>query len=113
MREELEREYVEYMRARLHGLRALGYLLCGDFDRGDDVVQTAITKVYVRWPHVRSANNIDAYVRKVVVRTFLSEQRRPWACCEALAGRVGVRSRHGASPRRHRRGGGQPLPGVP
>jgi RNA polymerase sigma-70 factor (sigma-E family) len=79
MREELEREYVEYIRARLPELRRPGHLLCRDADRADDVVQAAITTVYVGWPRVRAADNVDAYVRKVVVRTFLSEQRRPWA----------------------------------
>ncbi|MFB9408205.1 MULTISPECIES: SigE family RNA polymerase sigma factor [Dactylosporangium] len=79
MRDDHEREYVEYLRARMPGLRRLAYLLTGDFDRADDVVQTTATSLYVKWRQVRAAGNIDAYVRKMVVHTFLSEQRRSWA----------------------------------
>ncbi|MFI5906184.1 SigE family RNA polymerase sigma factor [Dactylosporangium sp. NPDC051541] len=79
MRADHEREYVEYLHARLPILRRLAYLLAGDFDRADDVVQTMATNLYVKWRQVRAANNIDAYVRKMVVHTFLAEQRRAWA----------------------------------
>ncbi|MEU7871240.1 SigE family RNA polymerase sigma factor [Dactylosporangium sp. NPDC049140] len=79
MREELEREYVEYLRARMPHLRRLAHLLTGDFDRADDVVQTAATSLYLKWRQVRAAGNVDAYVRKMVVHTFLAEQRRAWA----------------------------------
>ncbi|HTJ32332.1 MAG TPA: SigE family RNA polymerase sigma factor [Dactylosporangium sp.] len=79
MRDELEREYVEYLRVRMPHLRRLAYLLTGDFDRADDVVQTTATSLYLKWRQVRAADSVDAYVRKMVVHTFLAEQRRAWA----------------------------------
>jgi RNA polymerase sigma-70 factor (sigma-E family) len=71
--------FVEYVNARLVHLRRTAYLLCGDWARGDDIVQRALTDVYVRWPKVRQADNVDAYVRKVLVHRFIDDRRRAWA----------------------------------
>ncbi|GAA2348647.1 SigE family RNA polymerase sigma factor [Dactylosporangium salmoneum] len=77
--DELEREYIAYFEARLPGLRRLAVLLCGDHDRADDIVQAAATTLFVRWKQARQAENVDAYVRRVVVNTFLRERRRLWS----------------------------------
>ncbi|MDG6100980.1 SigE family RNA polymerase sigma factor [Dactylosporangium aurantiacum] len=79
MRDELERQYVEYFQPRLPQLHRLAVMLCGDADRADDIVQSAVTTLYTRWPHVRQVDNLDAYVRRSVVNTFLSERRRLWS----------------------------------
>jgi RNA polymerase sigma-70 factor (sigma-E family) len=71
--------FVEYVSARLVHLRRTAYLLCGDWARGDDIVQRALTDVYVRWPKVRQADNVDAYVRTVLVHRFIDDRRRAWA----------------------------------
>ncbi|HEU4426823.1 MAG TPA: SigE family RNA polymerase sigma factor, partial [Pilimelia sp.] len=60
-------------------LRRLGRLLSGDEHRGDDLVQEAVTKLYVHWPRARTVEYLDAYVRAIVVRTFLDDRRRGWA----------------------------------
>jgi RNA polymerase sigma-70 factor (sigma-E family) len=79
VREDLEREYVEYLRTRMPQLRRLAALLTGDFHRGDDIVQSTAADLYARWKHVGGVEHVDAYVRKMLVRTFLREQRKPWA----------------------------------
>ncbi|GAA5147058.1 SigE family RNA polymerase sigma factor [Nocardioides marinquilinus] len=68
-------DYVAARRSRLH---ATAYLLCGDSQRAEDIVQTALTKLYVAWPRVQHADSIDAYVRRTIVNTHHSESRRPW-----------------------------------
>jgi RNA polymerase sigma-70 factor (sigma-E family) len=73
-----EEQYTEYVTERLPALRRIAYLLCGDTHRADDIVQNAITRLYVHWRKARAAENIDAYVRTIVVRTFLNEQRTGW-----------------------------------
>lgn len=78
MRETDEQQYVEYVTARLPELRRLAGSLCKDAHRADDVVQNAITKLYVHWRRARSADNLDVYVRTIVVRTFLNDQRLRW-----------------------------------
>lgn len=79
VRDDLEREYVEYFEVRMPHLRRLAVRLCGDFDRADDIVQTAATAIYTRWKLARAADNIDAYVRRTVVNTFLKERRSRWS----------------------------------
>ncbi|GAA2617211.1 SigE family RNA polymerase sigma factor [Dactylosporangium fulvum] len=79
MRPELEREYVEYFELRMPHLRRLAMALCGDFHRADDIVQTVATTLYTGWKKARAAENIDAYVRRAVINTFLSERRLRWA----------------------------------
>ncbi|GAA1549060.1 SigE family RNA polymerase sigma factor [Kribbella hippodromi] len=79
MRSADEQQYVEYVTARLPELRRLAGSLCKDAHRADDVVQAAITKLYVHWPKAKNANDLDAYVRTIVVRTFLNERRLGWS----------------------------------
>ncbi|MFC0005446.1 SigE family RNA polymerase sigma factor [Micromonospora siamensis] len=79
MRADLEQEYVEYVTARLPLLRRIASQLTGDPHRGDDLVQTAVTRLYVNWRRAREAQNVDAYVRTVLVRVFLDEKRRLWS----------------------------------
>ncbi|GAB3867888.1 SigE family RNA polymerase sigma factor [Dactylosporangium cerinum] len=79
MRDELERQYVEYFQPRLPQLHRLAVMLCGDADRADDIVQAAVTTLYTRWRQARQADNLDAYVRRSVVNAFLSERRRFWS----------------------------------
>ncbi len=71
-------EFVEYVSARSAWLRKAAYLLCGDWHRADDLVQTSITKLYVNWVRAGGVDNIDGYARTVLVNTFLAEQRAPW-----------------------------------
>ena len=72
-------EFTEYVAARLTALRRVAYLLCWDWDRADDLVQGAITKLYVHWGRVREVDNADSYARVILVREFLSERRSGWA----------------------------------
>ncbi|WP_116026562.1 SigE family RNA polymerase sigma factor [Thermomonospora umbrina] len=71
-------EYTAYVMSRLLWLRRVAYLLCQDWSRADDLVQTAITRLYVNWRRASRADNLDAYARTVLVRVFLSEQRTGW-----------------------------------
>ncbi|GAB2854155.1 SigE family RNA polymerase sigma factor [Lentzea nigeriaca] len=74
-----DNEYTEYVTAALPWLRRTAYLLCGDVHGADDVVQVAITRLYTNWRKARAADNLDAYVRAILVRAFLNERRRPWS----------------------------------
>jgi RNA polymerase sigma-70 factor (sigma-E family) len=73
-----DEEFTAYVTARARLLRRSAYLLCGDWHRAEDLTQSALTKVYVAWPRVRRAENVDGYVRTLLVRTYLDEQRRLW-----------------------------------
>lgn len=70
--------FVEYVHARRRHLLATAYLLCGDWHRAEDLVQTTLTKLYVAWPRVRRQGTEDAYVRAMLVRTSIDAKRRAW-----------------------------------
>jgi RNA polymerase sigma-70 factor (sigma-E family) len=76
---ESEREYVEFVTAALPKVRRLAYLLCGDWHRADDLVQQTFIALYTRWRRVRVVEHLDAYVRAMIVRSYLSERRRAWS----------------------------------
>ncbi|WP_312034387.1 hypothetical protein [Actinoplanes sp. TBRC 11911] len=40
--------YLAYFDGQLTALRRMAYLLCGDGDQADDLVQETVTKVYAR-----------------------------------------------------------------
>ncbi|BCB77821.1 SigE family RNA polymerase sigma factor [Phytohabitans flavus] len=79
MRDGSEQEYVDYVTARIPALRRLAFLLAGDEHRADDLVQQTITKLYVKWRHARAADNLDGYVRTMLVRTYVDERRLGWS----------------------------------
>ena len=81
-------EYTEYISARMMSLRRTAYLLCQDWHRADDLVQAAITKLYVHWGRARAADHIDAYARTVLVHEFIGERRSAWARRVRLDGQV-------------------------
>ncbi|GAA4443867.1 SigE family RNA polymerase sigma factor [Phytohabitans houttuyneae] len=79
MRPDHEREYVEYVRARLPRLHRLAYLICADAFAADDIVQATLTALYVNWKRASAADNLDAYVHRIMVRRYIDERRRSWA----------------------------------
>jgi RNA polymerase sigma-70 factor (sigma-E family) len=79
MRDGAEKEYIEYVTARIPALRRLAYLLAGDEHRADDLVQQTITTLYLKWRRASGADNLDAYVRTMLVRTYVDEKRLAWA----------------------------------
>jgi RNA polymerase sigma-70 factor (sigma-E family) len=71
-------DYVEYVEGRLAWLRRLAYLLCQDWHSADDLVQVTLIRLFTHWPRAARMDNLDAYVRTILVRTFLGERRSPW-----------------------------------
>jgi RNA polymerase sigma-70 factor (sigma-E family) len=55
----------------LHAAR----LLTGDHHRGEDLVQTALTRLYLKWDRVDAPL---AYARKALVTAHIDAQRRRW-----------------------------------
>jgi len=79
MRPDLERDYVEYVTARLPRLHRTAYMLCGDRYQADDIVQSTVMSLYSNWKRAAGADNIDAYVQRILVRRYLDERRRRWS----------------------------------
>ncbi|MGB3444519.1 MAG: SigE family RNA polymerase sigma factor [Actinophytocola sp.] len=69
-------------------LTRLAYLLCGDQHLAHDLVQTCLIRLYQAWPKVRDKDAADPYARKVLLRCWLNERRRPWRRAESQDGHV-------------------------
>jgi RNA polymerase sigma-70 factor (sigma-E family) len=69
-------EFARYFGERAHSLRSTAFLLCGDWHQAEDLTQAALLKLYLAWPRLSRHDALDAYARKVVLRTFLAEHRR-------------------------------------
>ena len=67
--------FEEWARARQQHLVRSAYLLTGDFQRAEDLVQEALVRAAMRWDRLRDGNP-DAWVRTVVYRENVSWWRR-------------------------------------
>ena len=68
--------FEDFVRSRTAALLRLAYLLAGDRQLAEDLVQEVLVKVHRRWSRVRGAGNADAYVRRMLVNEHLSRRRR-------------------------------------
>lgn len=68
--------FAAYFATKSSAMRGTAYLLCGDWHRAEDLVQTAFVKLYRAWNRVLRHQKLDAYTRRILVRTFLDETRR-------------------------------------
>lgn len=76
MREAQEREFDEFVLARQQRLLRTAYLLCGDWHLAEDLTQNALAKVYVSWARIQRVDNVDAYVHRILFRTYIDTYRR-------------------------------------
>jgi RNA polymerase sigma-70 factor (sigma-E family) len=70
--------FAEFVAARQTHLRRAAYALTGDWHRAEDLLQTALVKLYVAWPRLREPAAAEAYTRRILVRSNIDEARRPW-----------------------------------
>jgi RNA polymerase sigma-70 factor (sigma-E family) len=80
-----EDEFVGFVLGSQVRLRRIAYLVCGDWHRAEDIVQTALAKMYVHWTRIRRDDGPDRYVRRAVVNAAIDERRRPWRREHAVA----------------------------
>jgi RNA polymerase sigma-70 factor (sigma-E family) len=75
-RDDQFRSYVVTSRAQL--VRTATFLTSGDRHAAEDLVQTALMRLYVAWPRVRG-ESVDAYARKAMLNALIDNRRRPIA----------------------------------
>jgi RNA polymerase sigma-70 factor (sigma-E family) len=76
--ERRDAEFSAYMQARQPSLMRTAYLLTGDRHTAEDLVQTALAKLYLSWDKVQSRDSVDGYVRRILVNENNSLWRRGW-----------------------------------
>jgi RNA polymerase sigma-70 factor (sigma-E family) len=73
-----DREFAEFVDGRFTALQRFGYLLTGEWHLAEDLVQTALTKVWFRRNSLRSSAALESYTRTVMVNTSTQWWRRKW-----------------------------------
>jgi RNA polymerase sigma-70 factor, ECF subfamily len=73
---ESERQFTEWASIRARRLQRTAFLLCGDWQTAEDLVQECLTQVAVHWRRVQSADSPDAYVRRILVNQARGKWRR-------------------------------------
>jgi RNA polymerase sigma-70 factor (sigma-E family) len=68
--------FAEFAAARAGSLHRAAYLMVGDPQLAQDLVQEALTKTYVAWPRLRDPRNAEAYCRKAITTTAITWFRR-------------------------------------
>jgi RNA polymerase sigma-70 factor (sigma-E family) len=73
-----DEEFSSYMAARQAALLRTAYLLTGERAAAEDLLQTALAKLYLSWDKVRDRGALDGYVRRSMVNEHSSLWRRAW-----------------------------------
>lgn len=77
-RDARDEEFSAYMTARQASLLRTAYLLTGNRHEAEDLVQTALAKLYLAWDKVQRRELIDGYLRRILVNENNSLWRRAW-----------------------------------
>lgn len=76
MRGEADERFSAFVTARSRHLLQAAYLLTGDRHRAEDLLQTALTRAYLRWDRIEEP---EGYVRRTMVNAHTDWWRkRPW-----------------------------------
>ncbi|WP_030929671.1 SigE family RNA polymerase sigma factor [Streptomyces sp. NRRL S-646] len=77
MRQARADEYAEFAAVRAgHLYRSACLLTAGDTHLAEDLVQETLGRLYVSWRRVSRVGNPAGYAQTVLMRTFLTHQRR-------------------------------------
>ena len=76
VKDETERDYIDFVTHQANALCRTAYLLCGDWRRAEDATQEALIRLYRVWGRIHRKGAVGAYARKVVVSTTLDALRR-------------------------------------
>ena len=68
--------FSEFVEARSASLFRTAYLMVGDHQLAQDLLQEALVKTLIAWPRLRDHANVEAYTRRIVVTTSISWRRR-------------------------------------
>jgi RNA polymerase sigma-70 factor (sigma-E family) len=69
-------EFEDYVAERRQALFRFAVVLSGDPVLADDILADVLGTAYERWAQVGAADNVHAYVRRMVVNEYLSWRRR-------------------------------------
>jgi RNA polymerase sigma-70 factor (sigma-E family) len=72
----VDQQLADYVQARWPALVRYATVVCGDPADGEELAQAALARIAARWWLIRDRDDIDAYVRKTIVRGHLNLRSR-------------------------------------
>jgi len=75
-KEALDAEFQSFVIGRWPRLLRTAFLLTGEQHAAEDLVQSTLEQVYVAWRRVSSADDPEAYVRRVMINAHSRRHRR-------------------------------------
>jgi RNA polymerase sigma-70 factor (sigma-E family) len=75
---DCEAEFRDFVAARAGALLRTARLLTGSWQSGEDLLQMSLAASWQRWQRATRYGDPEAYVRRVMLTTFLSGRRRRW-----------------------------------
>ncbi|HEX6684423.1 MAG TPA: SigE family RNA polymerase sigma factor [Candidatus Limnocylindrales bacterium] len=68
-------DFAEFVLTRTPALLRFAFLLTADEHLAEDLTQEALVRVHGRWSRIQSADGPEPYVRKAILRQYLSWRR--------------------------------------
>jgi len=70
----------DFVASRSTALLRTAFLLTGDHQHAEDLLQTALAAIYVRWDRLRDTRAAEQYVRRTLMTTYTGWwRRRSWS----------------------------------
>src|SRR4051794_34828220 len=76
MEQSDEERFTEFVRTHSASLFRTGYLITGDYQRAEDLLQSTLVRLYQRWPRVEAMERPVGYARKILAHQAVSWWRR-------------------------------------
>lgn len=67
--------FLDFVAAWGRQMRRTAFLICGDWQRADDIIQEALIRLHGAWPKLRSDQSVPGYARRIVVNVALDTRR--------------------------------------
>jgi RNA polymerase sigma-70 factor (sigma-E family) len=72
----MDARLADYVRGQWPALVRYATLLCGDASEAEEIVQSTLTRVALRWRFIDDKDNPDGYVRRALVRACIDSGKR-------------------------------------
>lgn len=73
-----DEEFSEFASHRWLALTRSAVLFGASRQEAEDLAQTTLMRCYLSWSKVRGADNMDAYVYRILLNTYRASHRRRW-----------------------------------
>jgi RNA polymerase sigma-70 factor (sigma-E family) len=72
----MDTRLAEYVRGQWPALVRYATMLCGDPSEAEELVQSTLTRVAMRWRFINEKDNPDGYVKRALVRASIDSGKR-------------------------------------